>query len=90
MSGSYVGHAFDSSGTHTVSLQVVYAVSYRLKGSATWISEPDRITLSDDLQVDVSGGTGSSSNNSQNLQTKNRVLLVGDDCLKQPASFGCN
>jgi hypothetical protein len=90
VSGAYVGHAFASAGTHPVSVRVVYAVSYRLKGSATWIAEPDTITLSDELEVNVSVNSGSGSNGNQDQPAGNRVLLVGGDCLTRPTSFGCN
>jgi hypothetical protein len=90
VAGAYVGHAFDSTGTHPVRVRVVYAVSYRLKGSATWIAEPDTITLLDELEVDVSGNSGSGSNSNQDPPAANRVLLVGGDCLTRPTSFGCN
>lgn len=90
VSGAYVGHSFDSAGTHPVSVRVVYAVSYRLKGSATWIAEPDTITLLDELEVNVSVNSGSGSNGNQDQPSGNRVLLVGGDCLTRPTSFGCN
>lgn len=88
--GSYVPHAFGSVGSHQVQVRVVYAVSYRVKGSATWIAEPDTITVADDLQVEVSAGAGGDGVQVSEPNSNAKVLLVGQDCLSRPGSFGCN
>ena len=89
-SGSYVPHTFSSTGTHQVQVRVVYAVSYRVRGSLTWIAEPDSISVADDLLVDVSAGASHPSNAAVNSGANTKVLLVGQDCLANPGSFGCN
>jgi len=89
-SGSYLPHTFSSTGTHQVQVRVVYAVSYRVRGSLTWIAEPDSITVADDLLVDVSAGASHPSNSAVNSGANTKVLLVGQDCLANPGSFGCN
>ena len=89
-SGSNVPHAFTATGAHQVKVQVVYAVSYRVRGSLSWIAEPDSITVADDLLVDVSAGATNSGDPGVNPSTQSKVLLVGQDCLANPGSFGCN
>ncbi len=89
-SGSYVPHSFSSTGTHQVQVRVVYAVSYRLRGSLAWIAEPDSITVADDLVVDVSAGASYPDDAPVNSGANTKVLLVGQDCLARPGSFGCN
>jgi hypothetical protein len=88
--GAHVGHAFDSAGTHPVQVRVVYSVSYRVKGSSTWISEPDTITLADDLSIEVSAGSISENRPIEKPPASRKVLLVGQDCLENPGTFGCN
>lgn len=87
--GSYVPHAFSEAGVHQVQVLVVYAVSYRVKGSALWIAEPESITVADDLVVEVSAGE-TTSQPAVEPTAGNRVLLVGQNCLRNPGSFGCN
>lgn len=89
-SGSYAPHAFDSAGVHQIEVRVVYAISYRVKGSIAWIAEPDTITLADDLQVQVSAGSQLEPADQIDAEAGARVLLVGQDCLSKPGSFGCN
>lgn len=87
--GSYLAHAFSATGSHLVQVQVVYSVSYRVKGSVVWIAEPDSITVADDLVVEVSAGSATGETASEPT-AGNRVLLVGQNCLSNPGSFGCN
>lgn len=88
--GSYAPHAFTSTGAHQVTVRVVYSVSYRVKGSLAWIAEPDSITVADDLLVEVSAAASSPIDASPNSASNSKVLLVGQDCLANPGSFGCN
>lgn len=88
--GAYTPHIFSVAGEHQVQVQVVYSVSYRVKGSLAWIAEPDTITVADDLLVDVSAGAGPGNQlEVQDPQTPG-VLLVGQDCIRNPGSFGCS
>lgn len=88
--GAYTPHIFSVAGEHQVQVQVVYSVSYRVKGSLAWIAEPDTITVADDLLVDVSAGAGPGNQlEVQDTQTP-EVLLVGQDCIRNPGSFGCS
>lgn len=88
--GAYTPHIFSVAGEHQVQVQVVYSVSYRVKGSLAWIAEPDTITVADDLLVEVSAGAGLGNElEVQDTQTP-EVLLVGQDCIRNPGSFGCS
>ena len=87
--GSYAPHTFTTAGAHQVQVRVVYAVSYRVRGSVTWIAEPDAITVADDLMVAVSAGANYPIDSSSNSASNSKVLLVGQDCLVNPGSFGC-
>ena len=88
--GAYTPHSFSEAGAHQVQVLVVYSVSYRVKGSLAWISEPDTITVVDNLMVEVLAG-GSFADQSEVQPFDNqKVLLVGQDCLRNPGSFGCN
>lgn len=88
--GAYTPHAFSVAGIHQVQVLVVYSVSYRVKGSLAWIAEPDTITVADDLLVDVSAGAGFADQSEAQGSENQKVLLVGQDCLSKPGSFGCN
>ena len=88
VSGSSLGHAFFSVGNHEVNVRVVYAISYRPKGSASWIAEPETITLADVIQVSVSEIADPNSAVDSVLKQP-RALLVGADCLSKPLAFGC-
>jgi hypothetical protein len=89
-SGSETDHEFQAPGAHQVQLRVVYAVSYRIKGSQAWLAEPDTITMSDVLSVSVSAsGTPSVPRVTDSASSK-RVLLVGEDCISKPVAFGCH
>lgn len=88
-SGANVGHAFNIAGTHTVQVRVVYAVSYRLRGSTSWISEPDTITLADEITIEVSAGSTKVTEPIEKQASPKKVLLVGQDCLENPGTFGC-
>lgn len=90
LTGAHVGHVFYSAGTHPVQVRVVYAVSYRIKGSPTWISEPDTITLADDMSVDVSASSITEIWPNEMPSAPRKVLLVGQDCIENPGTFGCN
>lgn len=87
--GSYSAHAFTAPGSHLVQVQVVYSVSYRVKGNVVWVAEPDSITVADDLVVAVSAGAATGGT-ALEPTAGNRVLLVGQNCLSNPGSFGCN
>jgi hypothetical protein len=89
LTGAYVGHAFNSAGSHTVQVQVVYAVSYRIRGGSTWIAEPDTITLAEELSVEVSANPMVENQPIAKPPSARRVLLVGQDCLVNPGTFGC-
>jgi hypothetical protein len=89
-SGSYVPHAFTSTGTHQVQVRVVYLVSYRVRGSLAWIAEPDSITVADNLLVDVAAGASYPGDAAGYSGANSKVLLVGQDCLANPGRFGCN
>ena len=84
--GNSADYAFAEIGAHQVRVEVVYAVAYRVRGSALWISEPDSITVLDDLALNVS--TESDSWDSPE-PIPGRALLVGTDCFAKPGSFGC-
>ena len=90
LTGAFVGHAFNSAGTHAVEVRVVYAVSYRIRGSSSWISEPDTITLSEALKVEVSASAMTKNQPIEKPSVGSKVLLVGQDCLENPGTFGCN
>ncbi|CAB4560466.1 MAG: hypothetical protein F2544_04725 [Actinobacteria bacterium] len=84
--GNSANYSFSELGSHQVSVEVVYSVAYRVRGSGIWISEPDSITVLDDLSLQVSteADTGDYPE-----PPPGRALLVGSDCLSQPGSFGC-
>jgi hypothetical protein len=88
--GAYIPHIFSVAGVHQVQVQVVYSVSYRVKGSLNWVAEPDTITVADDLVVDVSAGAETGAQPEVQDTNNLKVLLVGQDCLSNPGSFGCN
>jgi hypothetical protein len=84
--GNRANYSCAEIGSHQVRVEVVYAVAYRVRGSALWISEPDSITVLDDLALNVS--TESDSWDSPE-PIPGRALLVGTDCFAKPGSFGC-
>lgn len=89
--GSSLEYSFDQTGSHQVSVRVVYQVAYRVKGSASWIAEPDTIAVVDELLVQVSSEDPAEPSGEVQPEPKpRRVLLVGADCLTRPGSFGCN
>lgn len=90
LAGSSVDRVFSSAGVYPVQLRVIYAVSYRIKGSSAWISEPDTITLADEFLIDVSDTGGDDQQVDVEPLAAKRYLLVGQDCLQNPGSFGCN
>jgi len=90
LAGANVGHAFDSAGSHAVQVRVVYAVSYRLRGSSTWIAEPDTIALGDEINIEVAANSFSENRPIEKPSAARTVLLVGQDCLEKPGTFGCN
>ena len=87
--GASLGYAFDSVGSYPVTVRVVYAVAYRVKGSSAWIAEPDTIAMVDDLLVTVSAESAI-TNAEAAIKSPSRVLLVGESCLARPGTFGCN
>ena len=87
--GSYAPHTFNEAGVHQVQVLVMYSVSYRVKGSLAWIAEPDTITVADDLLVQVSSGFDFSEQPEVLASENRKVLLVAQDCLAKPGSFGC-
>lgn len=84
--GNSTNYSFGEIGSHQVRVEVVYAVAYRVRGSALWIGEPDTITVLDDLALTVS--TESDAGDYPESPTP-RALLVGSDCFAKPGSFGC-
>ena len=84
--GNSANYSFAEIGSHQVRVEVVYAVAYRVRGSALWISEPDSITVLDDLALNVSTEADSSP---YPEPLPGRALLVGSDCFAKPGSFGC-
>lgn len=84
--GSSANYYFSEIGSHQVRVEVVYAVAYRVRGSALWIGEPDSITVIDDLSLRVSTEPDSTD---YPEPPQGRALLVGSNCLAQPGSFGC-
>lgn len=87
--GATLEYAFDASGSYPVTVKVVYAVAYRVKGSSAWIAEPDTISMADALTITVSAET-TSVNEEAPAKVPRRVLLVGADCLTRPGTFGCS
>lgn len=88
-SGSAVGRSFDAVGNYSVTVSVIYAVAYRVRGTTTWIKDPDRIEMSDQLQLEVVAGGEYSESFEAVAEQPTRVLLVGSTCLAKPSSFGC-
>lgn len=84
--GNSAYYSFAELGSHQVSVEVVYSVAYRVRGSALWIGEPDSITVLDDLSLQVSTEADTWD---YPEPPPGRALLVGSDCLAQPGSFGC-
>lgn len=88
--GSYVNHVFSSAGLFQVQVMATYAVSYRLRGSIDWISEPETISMVDELLIYVSGDGAEQTDTPAIISPERKVRLVSGDCLKRPGSFGCN
>jgi hypothetical protein len=88
--GAYTPHVFSEAGVHQVQVLVVYSVNYRVKGSLAWVAEPDTITVADEILVDVSADAELGAQPEFEETDDPRVLLVGQDCLSNPGSFGCN
>jgi hypothetical protein len=84
--GNSANYSFAEIGSHQVSVEVIYSVAYRVRGSALWIGEPDSITVLDDLSLQVST---ESDTWDYPEPPPGRALLVGSNCLAQPGSFGC-
>lgn len=89
-SGTTVGHSFGSPGPRTVTAQVTYSISYRVRGSSKWIAEPDTITLANQLSVVVASNSNSNFIANDPTAARGKTLLVGTDCLEIPTAFGCN
>ena len=89
-SGSFVDHVFSSAGLFQVQLMATYAVSYRIKGSLTWIAEPETISMVDELLIYVSGDGAEQPDVPVIPVPERKARLVSGDCLKRPGSFGCN
>jgi len=87
--GTGVGRSFSDTGTHSVTVSVIYAVAYRVRGSAAWIQEPDQIEMTNQLQLDVIDAREYSESAELASEQSARVLLVGSTCLAKPAAFGC-
>ncbi|MFM6971095.1 MAG: hypothetical protein ACKOWH_00695 [Rhodoluna sp.] len=87
--GKYTDHAFYSAGTKQVQLTVIYAVSYRAKGTGRWISEPGQVKVSDSLTVTVASGSSSKPKPTPSATPIQKTLLVGSTCTLKPSSFGC-
>jgi hypothetical protein len=88
-SGTGVGRSFSDTGTHSVTVSVIYAVAYRVRGSAAWIQEPDQIEMTNQLQLDVIDAGEYFESAELAPEQSARVLLVGSTCLAKPAAFGC-
>jgi hypothetical protein len=88
-SGAGVGRSFSDTGTHSVTVSVIYAVAYRVRGSAAWIQEPDQIEMTNQLQLDVVDAGEYSENPELAPEQSAKVLLVGSTCLAKPTAFGC-
>ena len=88
--GTTVGYSFGSAGPRTVTAQVTYSISYRVRGSSKWIAEPDTITLADQIAVVVAGNSNSNFIANEPTAPRGKTLLVGTDCLEIPSAFGCN
>ena len=90
--GSTLDYAFDSVGQQSVAVRVTYQVAYRVKGSLSWIAEPDSISVLDELMVTVIDDEvlSASDETSALVRIPRRVLLVGENCLARPGAFGCN
>lgn len=95
--GLSVQHAFASEGNYQVSARVVYAVSYRFIGQASWVAEPGTIAMIARLSIQVSAEAGGGGNVGGPITADDvaptgggRVALVGADCIQRPGSFGCN
>lgn len=82
-SGADVTHSFERSGRFEATAFVYYQVSYRLLGETNWQAVGQLLVQSETVEVLV-GTVG--------IETEDRprgVLLVGQDCLANPDSFGC-
>lgn len=88
--GTTVGYSFGSAGPRTVTAQVTYSISYRVRGSSKWIAEPDTITLADQIAVVVAGNSNWNFIANDPTPPRGKTLLVGTDCLEIPSAFGCN
>lgn len=88
-SGSGIERSFDSAGNYAVTVSVIYAVAYRVRGSSTWIKEPDQIEMSNQLQLEVVAEGENTESLEPSAEQGARVLLVGSTCLARPGSFGC-
>lgn len=88
--GASVSHAFSSAGVHEVQVMATYAVSYRVKGSVSWIPEPESISLIDVITVTVSAESEQPAAAETEKNPRKKVRLVASDCLKRPGSFGCD
>jgi len=85
-SGSTANYSFAEIGSHQVRVEVVYSVAYRVRGSASWINEPEQIAVTDEIDLRVSGNSEAMENPEP---PPAKALLVGSNCLAKPASFGC-
>jgi hypothetical protein len=88
-SGTGVGRSFSAAGTYEVTVSVIYAVAYRVRGGAAWIQEPDQIEMTNQLQLDVVDAGEYSESAELAPEQSARVLLVGSTCVAKPAAFGC-
>jgi hypothetical protein len=88
-SGTGVGRSFSAAGSYAVTVSVMYAVAYRVRGSAAWIQEPDQIEMTNQLLLDVVDAGEYSESAELAPEQSARVLLVGSTCLAKPTAFGC-
>ncbi|MSZ19368.1 MAG: hypothetical protein F2609_00925 [Actinobacteria bacterium] len=83
--GSDASKSFDRAGVFQVSAFVDYSVRYRLLGETSWQRVPGKLTVaSNTLEILVSA-TGIKDD-----KASKAGLLVGQDCIQNPGSFGCD
>ena len=80
-------HTFSTPGKFNATVAVRYQVSYRFAGETTWNNESGQITLTDQVQITVSGYQNEA--HQQGPPVASRPYLVGENCLKNPLAFAC-
>lgn len=79
--GSALSRSFSQSGSYWARAKVRYQVSFRLVGETTWQQAGSISVYSNLLEIIVSEGSFS--------RGEGPIVLVGQDCLENPGSYGC-